>query len=262
MPEAGERDGSAAELEARHLRERQFHDTAFADGTRRSIDKFYSISQNSFDFYRSLLFQDCSGKRILEYGCGTGSASFSLAKRGAQVTGIDISEVAIEMAREQARREGVEARFRVMNAEDLDFDAGSFDVVCGAGILHHLALRNAYAALARVLTPDGRGVFFEPLGHNPLINLYRWATPSVRTADEHPLLAPDLALARDYFGNVDTRCFNLTTLAAVPLRSLRIFDGIRRGLDRFDAMLFKLAPPMSRYAWQVVLSLSQPISNR
>jgi SAM-dependent methyltransferase len=245
-------------LHDRYLREQEFHNAAIADGRRQAIDKFYSISQNSFDYYRAALLHDCQGKRVLEYGCGTGSSSFLLGQKGARVTGIDISEVAIDVARERAEQGGLEARFQVMNAEELLFEDGSFEIVCGAGILHHLDLRKAYAALARVLTPGGRGVFFEPLGHNPLINVCRWATPALRTPDEHPLLMPDIALARSYYGSVEARFFNLTTLAAVPFRSLSIFEPVRRGLERVDGLLFA-APPLRRYAWQVVLTFSNPI---
>jgi SAM-dependent methyltransferase len=85
-------------------------------------------------------------------------------------------------------------RFLVMDAESLGFDEGSFDVVVGSGILHHLALRQS-----RVLRPDGCAVFVDPLGHNIFIRLYRKLTPSMRTADEHPLLDQGNSTGRAIF---------------------------------------------------------------
>ena len=72
-------------------------------------------------------------------------------------------------------------RFQVMNAEVLEFPDASFDLVFGVAILHHLDLDTACAEFLRVLRPSGTAVFLEPLGHNPFINLVRWATPAART---------------------------------------------------------------------------------
>ncbi|WP_428491963.1 hypothetical protein [Rhodopila sp.] len=57
----------------------------------------------------------------------------------------------------------------------------------GIGIIHHLDTRQASREVARVLRPDGNAVFWEPMGTNPIIGLYRMLTPNARTVDEHPL---------------------------------------------------------------------------
>ena len=101
-------------------------------------------------------------------------AHFMATNGAARVVGIDISDVAIEKARGASRAAGIEnAEYRRMNAEFLEFDDNSFDLICGTAILHHLDLTRAYSELARVLKPGGLAVFMEPLGHNPLINVYR-----------------------------------------------------------------------------------------
>jgi SAM-dependent methyltransferase len=176
------------------------------------------------------------------------------------VTGIDLSPVAIEKAEEEAESRGVAAatEFRVMNAEALDFPDDSFGLVCGTGILHHLDLDRAYGEIARVLRPDGRAVFVEPLGHNPAINLYRRRTPELRTEDEHPLVMPDLERASEYFQDVDPRFFHLSTLLAVPARSWKRFDPLLNTLGRFDDALFRALPALRRYAWLVALVFARP----
>lgn len=247
-------------MESRYERERQFHDHSFAEHSRESVDRFYVVARSSREFYKRRLMAACRGTKALEYGCGEGSQSFLLARKGAEsVTGIDLSQVAVASATEKARAEDLpNVDFRVMNAEQLEFEDDSFDLVCGSAILHHLDLDNAYSELARVVRPDGRGIFIEPLGHNPLINLYRKVTPQYRTPDEHPLLVSDLKLASGYFGSVHTEFFNLFSLAALPFRRLPGFLGLRKALDAADRALFRLLPVAGRYGWHVVFELSHP----
>lgn len=240
-------------------REREFHDRSFGEGSRSSASRFYSIEAPNRSFYEEFLAQRASGE-VLEYGCGPGSLAFFLAERGAHVTGIDISPVAIEQARAKAEKLGVadRTRFEVMNAEDLQFEPGSFDLVCGTGILHHLELDDAFAELARALKPGGEAVFIEPLGHNPVINLYRRLTPSMRTEDEHPLLSADLDTAGRYFGKFELRYFHLTTLLAIPARGRRRFDALVGALARFDEAVFRRLPLARKHAWMVGMVLAEP----
>ena len=243
-------------------RERDFHNTAFTHDVRAAAEKYYTVTGRSRAHYLQRLSAMASHSRVLEYGCATGSAAFQLAGLGAQVLGIDIADQAIELARARAREEGLAERctFRVMNAEALALPDRSFDLVCGTGILHHLDLEKAFSEIARVLTPEGSAVFIEPLGHNPLLRLYRWLTPSLRTADEHPLLAPDLVAAEAHFQLVQPSYYHLQALAAVPFRRLPGFAALVRALDASDALVFRHWPALQRHAWNVVLELSRPLS--
>jgi SAM-dependent methyltransferase len=248
-------------MSTRLEREREFHDHVFTEqDVRAPTRRFKAVLGALHKWNLETLSAYAPGARALEYGCGQGSRAYHLARNGAHVVGIDISPVAIEQAIEQARAEGLEDQmtFRVMDAEHLDFPDGSFDLVCGSGVLHHLDLNRAYAEVARVLEPTGIGVFEEPLGHNPAINMYRRRTPEMRTVDEHPLLMSDLALAERYFGEVNTRYFTLTSLAAVPLRNLPGFDRVVSGLDGLDRLLFSTTPVVRRYAWHVGITLRHP----
>lgn len=238
-------------------REAAFHDKRFAEDTRAEADKFYAVTEPSAAYYHARILETVEGLRVLEYGCGTGSAAFDVAARGGHATGIDISPLAIELAREHARERGVDdrTRFEVMNAEALAFPDASFDRVCGSGVLHHLDLDRAYAEIARVLRPGGRAAFYEPLGHNPLINSYRRRTPHLRTEDEHPLLRRDLERARAHFTRVDTHHFHLTALAAVPLRDTALFRPAARLLGSLDRALLTRGSPLRDQAWMVVLEL-------
>ena len=246
----------------RYASEAAFHD-ALAHGQARSAGRFYSINRRSWERYRDLLLAESEraqarGGRILEYGCGMGAySSMALAEAGYACLGVDISPESVRSAEERAHAQfpDVGLEYRVMNAEQLEFPDDSFDLVCGNGIIHHLELDVAYAEVARVLKPDGVGVFSEPLGHNPLINLYRRRTPEQRTPDEHPLRVDDIERARRWFGSVEWRSFHLFALGAIPLRKTRLFEPMLGVLDRVDSVVLRAAPSLG---WLAVIRVAEP----
>jgi ubiquinone/menaquinone biosynthesis C-methylase UbiE len=243
-------------------RERTFHDQRFADPSVRanSVRRFYTINRSIKEHYRQLLLPGCAGTRVLEYGCGVNNLAVDLAKRGAEVVAIDISQVALETAAQvaSAARVGSHITFQCMNAEVLAFNDNSFDIVCGTGILHHLNLEQALAEVVRILRTDGKAVFVEPLGHNVLINLYRRLTPAIRSPDEHPLRKADLDRLHHYFGSVRVSYYYLTALAATPFAGKPGFATLLSVLEQTDRVLLHL--PLLRYqAWQVLIEVSQPL---
>lgn len=251
-----EASNSQAEIEDRIAREQRFHDERFAHDTARApARKFYALDCGAKQSYRRALLQSCRGKRILEYGCGPGGNAIELAQAGAAVTAIDISPVAIESARSRAGALSTRVSYEVMNAEAMSFPDGSFDVICGSGILHHLDLNRAFQEIRRTLRPEGFAIFLEPLAHNPLINLYRRLTPKMRSQDEHPLRMEDLQLARRYFATFHAEFYNLfTLLAGAAPTAMR--SSLLTPLAATDRLLFKTIPFARRYAWMTVLTLS------
>jgi ubiquinone/menaquinone biosynthesis C-methylase UbiE len=243
-------------------KEKEFHNTRFAEDTRKHLSKYYSIISNASKLYEELISANVSGKKILEYGCGEGSLSFDLAQKGAEVYGIDISDVAIEKAQEisVAQKLDDSIKFYVMNAEELSFEGNFFDTICGSAILHHLDLDKALSALKKVIKKDGKAIFFEPLGHNIFINLYRTLTGNLRTEDEHPLKIKDLKLFEKYFTNIDIHYFHLTTLMAVPFRRFGFFAQLLSFFNKVDNFLFRFSF-FKKNAWIVVIKLTQPLKS-
>lgn len=250
----------------RLLREAAFHD-ALLETEGRAADRFYAINGRSWSCYCDTLLQEVrlhsssQAARVLEYGCGIGSySSRVLAEHGFGATGIDISPASVSAAEAQAAVEfpDVPLAYEVMDAEELDFPDACFDVVCGNGILHHLDLDRAYGQIARVLAPTGTAVFTEPLGHNPVINLYRRLTPAQRTRDEHPLRVTDLRRARVHFESVEVRYFHLLDLLAIPFASRPGFEPLLNVLDRADEVVLHHLSPLRRYAWFAVLRFARP----
>lgn len=247
-------------METKQQKEAAFHDAAFSGGLRHDASKFYLIMDSCHGFYRNHLRTQSPGARVLEIGCGQDTNSFYMVRQGArEVTGIDISSVAIAEAKERAAGEGVNGvNFCVMDAEALDFPDNSFDLVCGVAILHHLDLAKSVGEIARILKPTGTAVFLEPLAHNPLINLYRRLTPHLRTEDEHPLTMADLRGFEQLFERVDTQFFHLLSLSMAPCYWLPGHEKLVRIMDTSDRVLFRMAPFLRRYAWTAGLIFSKP----
>lgn len=247
--------------EDRKIREKEFHDRRFgADAEPRQVleTAYRLMLPANLRYHRAMEDLRPLG-RVLEYGCGNGDNALVFARRGLDITGIDISQSGVDHARAQAAKVGLDTVFEVMDAEDLSFSSETFAAVCGKGVLHHLNLDRAFAEIVRVLVPDGRAMFIEPLGHNPLINWYRRHTPQARTPDERPLRASDLDKARTYFRTVDCTYFNLTTLGALAFRNQEAFDKVFSWCDRLDRWLFEAFPWLGRYSWVVFMEMRHPI---
>ena len=105
--------------------------------------------------------------KILDVGCGTGELSLLLEGMGHQITGIDLSDEMLSVARSKAKASQLKARFMTGDAESLNFDDESFDAVINRHLLwtlphHDLALRE----WKRVLTKVGRVIIIDGLWMN------------------------------------------------------------------------------------------------
>ena len=244
--------------DCRKEKEKQFFNKAFELGSRTSVSRFYEISDSS-KAYENLILSDCRDQVVLEYGCGKGSYAFHLAKCGAEVVGIDISEVAVRLAKTQAEKEKLKSiTFQVMDAESTHFQENTFDKICGTGILHHLNFNKALKEITRILRPEGKAIFKEPLGHNPFINIFRRLTPQLRTEDEHPLKNKDIKQIDKFFYDYDYQFFYFLSFIALSFRNVRLFSSPLKILDYMDRKLFKWLPFLRLWAWQIVIILKNP----
>lgn len=89
-----------------------------------------------------------NGQQILEIGCGTGSSTIALTEQGAVVTGIDIDEGALQVARDRCQVYGVSAEFHTMNAGQLATLTPKFDHIIFFASLEHMTLGERLAALS------------------------------------------------------------------------------------------------------------------
>ncbi len=254
---------STESVDPRIEREKKFHDDRFEDDPRKTstgIGMTEMATRNALQKTYKTIAKYAAGSRILDYGCALGEASFIFVRYGADfVEAIDLSSVAVDQAKASAVEKGIDnVAFQAMNAEQLEFDDNSFDLVCGFAILHHLDLDRSYSEIARVLKPDGHAVFLEPLGHNPAINMFRNATPTMRTPDEHPFMMDNINLANKYFEQVQATHTNLLTLASLPFSRIPGSKLAFNILEKMDRILFKVVPFSRRYSWNAVLDFSKP----
>lgn len=108
------------------------------------------------------------GKRVLDVGCGGGILSESMHFKGAKVTGIDLGEKALNVAKLHQLESGADVDYQCISAEQLaTLQPASFDVVTCMEMLEHVPDPAAIvAACAKLVKPNG-SVFFSTINRNP-----------------------------------------------------------------------------------------------
>jgi len=143
---------------------RHIHDLEITAHPVGSPGFFSDLDQYHFEKLHHLLrlvdFDGYRGKRVLEVGCGAGTDLVRFAKGGAIVTGVDLAESAVALARANVTQQGLDADLRVADGEHLPFPDDSFDLVYAHGVVQYTADPQALVnECRRVLTPDGEAVF-------------------------------------------------------------------------------------------------------
>ncbi|MBR2657249.1 MAG: 3-demethylubiquinone-9 3-O-methyltransferase [Loktanella sp.] len=114
---------------------------------------------------------DWQGKDVLDLGCAGGFMAEAMAKRGANVTGIDPASDAISAARQHAKAEGLRIGYDVGVGEALPYDNASFDAVVCVDVLEHVTdLQKVLQEVARCLRPGGL-FLFDTINRNPIARL-------------------------------------------------------------------------------------------
>ncbi len=109
--------------------------------------------RDRFDFSR---FKD---QNVLDLGCGSGVFSCLFAKQGSRVSSIDLTEAGVKMARRNTTSQGLDVSVIRMDAENMAFDAASFNYIFSWGVLHHTRHMNvALGEVHRILKPGGKGL--------------------------------------------------------------------------------------------------------
>jgi len=241
-------------LSDENKRERDFHDNLHKGEGERFENRFYKALGNMFVDFDQEIQNDCKDKNILDYGCGIGLNTEKYLKYlPKKITGIDISEISLQKARKRVKLyENQKVEFKQDNCENLSLENESFELVYGTGVLHHLKLDLAIKEIARVLKKDGKIIFVEPLGTNPIINLYRWMTPKARSQDEHPFNEKDFAFMRNYFKDLKIKYYGFLTLIFYPFYGNQSSSKFFNLLSNFDQYLFK-SRFLRKFAWSALI---------
>jgi ubiquinone/menaquinone biosynthesis C-methylase UbiE len=118
---------------------------------------YFAKDKQGHPFGRFLRPEQVAGKDVLEIGCGMGTHASLLAKAGAKLTAVDLTERAVEATRRRFELFHLNGRIERADAEKLPFASDSFDMVWSWGVIHHSnKMEQCLAEIARVLRPAGR----------------------------------------------------------------------------------------------------------
>lgn len=255
-------------------REQAFHDqwasTIDVDGIR-VADYFEACTAPENRFILKQL-GDVRGKLLLDLGCGAGENSVYFTRLGAQCVAADYSPGMVDVALQLAERNGVQIEGRVINAMSIDIPDNTFDIVYASNLLHHIPdPKVTLQEMHRILKPGGKACFWDPLRHNPVINVYRRMATEVRTEDETPLDIGIVNFIRSLYSQTHYDTFWIATLwiflqfylvekvnpneerywKKIILEQARL-EKIYLRLEKLDRVLKKL-PLMKRMAWNLAV---------
>ena len=150
--------------EVRTYWERHIHDL---DITRHPVGSrgfFDDLDQYHFEKLHHLLrlvnFDGYTGRTVLEVGCGAGVDLARFARGGAVVTGVDVAQSAIDLARANFAQQGLVGKFHVADGERLPFADDTFDLVYAHGVVQYTAdPQRLVDECRRVVKPRGEAIF-------------------------------------------------------------------------------------------------------
>jgi 2-polyprenyl-3-methyl-5-hydroxy-6-metoxy-1,4-benzoquinol methylase len=204
-------------------------------------------------------FGSVRGAKLLDLGCGDGRSSLFFAKQGAEVTAIDISEVAIQNLAQFCQEQNIH-NITPICCSALEIAAlGPFDFVFGNMILHHLEPFAAFTqSLRQTLAPDGKAYFRENSAVSSLLIWFRdhlvgkFGIPKGGDDDEFPLTPQEVALLKQSF-NVD---ITYSELLFFRLASQYLFKGYGHSVtEQLDQFFFQF-PKLRKYSYRQHLFLS------
>ena len=168
------------------------HDLAITTSAVGTPEFFRELDEYRYDklnyLTRLVDFNGYKGKNLLEIGCGAGIDLVRFARAGANVTGIDLSKTAIDLACKNFEQSEQNANLRVMNGECMQFADNTFDVVYAHGVLQYTAdTGKMIAEIHRVLKPGGAAIMMVYNKHSWL-NLVRNLTKVPLEHEDAPVL--------------------------------------------------------------------------
>jgi SAM-dependent methyltransferase len=233
--------------------ERLFENAKAADRSIRAAQtKYYWAVEPVIGTFKQSVRDAVTGKTVLEIGCARGDDAATYAPAAHRYIGIDLADEAINVARS---RNLPNAEFIVCNAHAIPLDTACCDVVVVNAVLHHLDLVSGLAEIKRLMKPGGLLFIIEPLGTNPLFQLYRKLTPKARTADEKPLTESDLDLLATSFGLESMQFAGLAAVASAFARNRKL----RALLLHLDSLLERT--PARCLFWQLLAVYQAPLDS-
>ena len=164
---------------------------SFFDIEAQKYDSWYDTAQGGFvdETETALAFQmftPVAGSALLDAGCGTGNFSLKLAEKGVKVTGIDISEEMMSIARVKTEKAGFDVEYKFGNLYELPFEDESFDAVFSMAAFEFIKEpQKAFDELMRVTRKGGTLMIGTINGDSPWGELYQTKDFREKTVFKH-----------------------------------------------------------------------------
>lgn len=219
------------------------------------VEDFYAPLQD-FSFSR---VGNLEGKRVLELGCGPGSLTVMLAKKGCFVEGTDKDREKVRGTERLAEDLGVGERVnaQMMDIERLDYGDNLFDIVFSRSVLMYVDPDRVASEVSRVLKKDGIAIFLDNLRWHPLIFLYRRLVSKDYGERVNHLSLKDLSLISSHFRRAKHGEYYLVSPLSLfwlkVFRSERMFRRSLKRWSRLDSFLLGKLPFLRRFAWMTAI---------
>jgi len=234
------------QLRASERLQQQHYDEIAADYETHYSDEWSLEYRRRFIYDPMFEGIDLSGKEVLDAMCGSGQTTSYLLTRGANVSGLDISNEVIEQFQERWR----EAKAVKRSLLDSGFPDNSFDVVSVVGGLHHIhpEMKAAVREIHRVLKPGGYFCFMEPHSGSLPDLVRRFWYKHDHFFSDNELAIDTVSLEREfssqfnfkkmnYLGNLAFLLVLNSLIFRIPLRAKRLYSPL---LLRLEALINKL----------------------
>lgn len=201
-----------------------------------------------FDHIIAKYCQRIDGKKILDYCCGTGINSVVFSKKGAKITGIDLSYRSIQIANKKFKKLNLKNfKFYKMDAHSLNFKDSSFDIIVCYKSMLYLDLNKAFVELKRLLRPNGKIIILENISDNFIFHYYRYLKHILNnknySKELNKLKIKDLNLASKFFDYHEIVYFDFFTYFGKIIKDkfkIKISYDFLKFLDNFFLNNFKL----------------------
>ncbi len=209
---------------------------------RKNQSKYYWATELTIQKHKLKTYKTIRDKHILEIGCSDGKDASIYSQYASHYCGVDISDEAIKKA---VKLQLANADFFISDGHSICKPDEEFDCIIVHGLLHHLSLEEALQEIYRLLKPNGILIFREPLGTNPIFQLYRSLTPSSRTKDERPFTFKDISLMKKLFKFESIEWYGFLNIISAFIR----LDIIRRILTKCDSYISRTF--LKYFFWQI-----------
>ena len=177
------------------------------------------------------------GLKVLDVGCGNGYVLFQYARHGAEVTGVDLTQTAVELSLKRFALAQISGTFLQVDGSKLPFPDNSFDIVCSMGVLHHVSdPKPMVDDISRVLKPGGQLIVM-------LYNRHSWKNVV--------LLRVKRLFDPRYRGKSHQEALNMNDGADCPLALVYSRKETTALFSKFAGLEFKL----TQLSWRQLLML-------